>query len=94
MISRRDQLWNMNELISNGDIITAIHYANSKGVVAKMNEGMGENEFDEDKVAEWIMGQIIDIYDSPEDNIIGGMAINAALNIARSFLDYEYWYQD
>lgn len=93
-MNRREQLAYLLGLIEysqkdGSSVRQAIDFADKNGIRANMNVGMNKEDFTEDKVAEWIMGQFIDGFNNGNF-----LAFNAGINIAHSFLNYDYFYRD
>ncbi|MGD6876963.1 hypothetical protein [Bacillus infantis] len=91
--SRREQLAYMVGLIEyaakgSNSLKHAVDFAKKQGIVANIHVGERKDFFeDKNKIAEWMMGQFIDGYEKEEY-----IAFNSGINLAMSFLNYEYGY--
>lgn len=89
--SRREQLAYMVGLSEHHNDEQVIEFAIDIGIEPKVHEG--NSDLSENMIAEWLMGQIVNIYsDEDNDQLVHAVAINSAINIARSFLNYDYGY--
>ena len=84
------QMLNMIESSSKGsaELTKAIEFAKENGIEAGMHVGNSEKWFEEDRdsrVAEWIMGQFVEVYENNQY-----LAFNTGIKLGRSFLEGTY----
>lgn len=93
--NRREQLAYVVGLVEHGQNDKALDFMNRIGIIPRMHEGADFYRYREEwKVAEWIMGQIVDVCCNEDAALINYISLNAGINIVRSFLNYDYWYSN